>query len=44
MSAFYNSVDFTVSVEVEFLPSSFWGKMLSENHNALRKDLVTRST
>ena len=22
---------------------SFWGEMLSENHNALRKDLVTRS-
>ena len=33
MSAFYNRLDFTVSVEV-------WREMLSENHNALRKDLV----
>ena len=35
MSTFYNSLDFTVSGEV---PSG--GEMLSENHNALRKDLV----
>ena len=76
MSAFYNSLDFTVSVEVETCvrdPSSFsymavekpegtivlisfiggssyfqvseqgpsfWREMLSENHNALRKDLA----
>ena len=25
------------------LSGTFWGEMLSENHNALRKDLVTRS-
>ena len=33
MSAFYNSVDFTLSLEVNSLR-----EMFSENHNALRKD------
>ena len=35
MSAFYNSQDFTPSLE-----ASFWREMRSENHNALRKDLA----
>ena len=39
MSAFYNSWDFTPSLEVK-KSTSFWREMLSENHNALRKDLA----
>ena len=35
MSTFYNSLDFTISLEL-----SSRGKSFSENHSALRKDLA----